>query len=517
MTFLVDISFDSKKTPKKKKSSSSQHIKKTSSLNKKKSSAPSLSDHLEIPQASPEFIPPSYSSLEVPELEDSPLHVSNDFIQNISDFLNWGEISRVKDLISSLHVADLADLIESLSTSDRDELLDIIGPNLDPEVLSFLEESVREKVIHKMGAETLSKALMELDSDDALSIIESLEPEQQQDILRSIPARERATLEQVLSYPEESAGRLMQQEIVVVPPFWSVEQTLHFIRTGKDLPGAFYDIFVVDPKYKLLGTVSLNKLMRANDADKLKSLLEGEIPPILVTMDQKDVAFLFQHYNLVSAPVVNENNKLLGVITADDMIPIVEEETEKEVFKLAGVGETDFHTPLFESFYRRVGWLSVTLIDALLTTTVISQFTTSIERMIVLAVLMPIVAAMGGNAGMQAVTITVRALATYDLRGQNQSRAIFKELLIGALNGVFFALILVIVAVGYYKDPGLAGILAGALIFNMVWAALAGVFLPITIKRMGFDPAVASGPLLVTTTDIFGYAAFLGFATLFLL
>lgn len=509
-------SFDSKKSPKKNTSQTPKSVKKTSSL-KKKSLPPSLSDHLEVPQAPQEPLLSPYSSLDTPELEDSPLHISNNFIQNISDSLRWGEIDRVKDLISTLHVADLADLIESLSASDRDELLDIIGPNLDPEVLSFLEESVREKVILKIGIETLSKALMELDSDDALSIIEALEPEQQQDILRSIPARERATLEQILTYPEESAARLMQQEIMVAPPFWTVEQTLRFIRTSKDLPDSFYDIFVVDPKYKLLGTVSLNKLMRANDADKLKTLLEEEIPPIPVTMDQKDVAFLFQHYNLVSAPVVNENNKLLGVITADDMIPIVEEETEKEVLKLAGVGETDFHTPLFESFYRRVGWLSVTLIDALLTTTVISQFTTSIERMIVLAVLMPIVAAMGGNAGMQAVTITVRALATYDLRGQNQSRAIFKELLIGALNGVFFALILVIVAVGYYNDPGLAGILAGALIFNMLWAALAGVFLPIAINRMGFDPAVASGPLLVTTTDIFGYAAFLGFATLFLL
>lgn len=489
----------------------------TNIKNKKKRTTPKKKNSFSPILEAPHPPPPSPVSLPPQESEEHLPHLSNDFIQEISAHLKANKASPVKKLISSLHAADVADLIESLSASDRDQLLDIIDTTLDPEVLPFLEETVRGKIIDKIGIETLSKALMELDSDDALSIIEALDTDEQQDILRSIPARERATLEQVLSYPEESAGRLMQQEIVVAPPFWTVQQTLLFIRGGKNLPDTFYDIFVVDPKYKLMGTISLNKLMRAKDIDKIGTLLEEEIPPIPVTMEQKTVAFLFQHYNLVSAPVVNEAGKLLGVITADDMIPIVGEETEKEVLKLAGVGETDFHTPLFESFYRRVGWLSVTLIDALLTTTVISQFTTSIERMVILAVLMPIVAAMGGNAGMQAVTITVRALATYDLRGQNQRRAIIKELLIGALNGIFFALILVIVAVGYYKDAGLAGILASALIFNMLWAAVAGVFLPLVIERMGFDPAVASGPILVATTDIFGYAAFLGLATLFLL
>lgn len=444
-------------------------------------------------------------------------HLSNDFIHEISDALDWGDEEHVKNLIIPLHAADLADLIEALSFSSRERLINILRDSLDPEILTFLAESVRDQVIHQIGIQALSRALTELESDDALSIIECLDPDQQRAVLKSIPASERANIEQVLAYPEDTAGRLMQQEIVAVPPFWTVQQTLKYLHTAEDLPENFYDLYIVDSRYNFIGAVSLNKIIREDETVKLSEITEERLKPILVTMGQKEVAYLFRHYNLVSAPVVNETGRLLGIITADDMVHIVEEETERDVLMLAGVGETDFQTPLFKTFYRRIGWLSITLIDALLTTTVISQYTNSIEKMVVLAVLMPVVAAMGGNAGMQALTVTVRALATRELYGQNTRRAIIKEGLIGCLNGCFFALILAIVTIGYFNDVNLAGILAFAMIFNMLWAALAGVVLPLFIEKLGYDPAVASGPILVATTDVLGYVSFLGLATLFLL
>ena len=444
-------------------------------------------------------------------------HLSNEFIHEISDALDWGDDDHVKNLIAPLHAADLADLIGALSVTGREHLINIIRSSLDPEILTFLSDSVRDQVIHQIGIQELSQALRELESDDALSIIECLEPDQQRAVLKSIPASERANIEQVLSYPEDSAGRLMQQEIVAVPPFWTVQQTLKYLHTADDLPETFYDLYVVDSRYNFLGAVSLNRIIRAEDTIKLSDTIEEKLKPILVTMGQKEVAYLFRHYNLVSAPVVDETGRLLGIITADDMVHIVEEETERDVLMLAGVGSTDFQTPLFETFYRRVGWLSITLIDALLTTTVISQFTQSIEKMVVLAVLMPVVAAMGGNAGMQAITVTVRAIATRELYGQNTRRAVIKESLIGCLNGGFFAFVLVIVAIGYFQDFSLAAVLASAMVFNMLWAAVAGVALPLFIVKLGFDPAVASVPILVATTDILGYASFLGLSTIFLL
>ena len=460
----------------------------------------------------------SLPSSTLPEEEDFlPHHLSDEFIHEISEGLDWGDDDHVKDLITPLHAADMADLIEALSTSQRERFINLVRTSLDPEVLTFLGESVRNQVIDQIGIHALTRALTELESDDALSIIECLDPEQQRAVLKAIPAPERASLEQILSYPEDTAGRLMQQEIVVVPPFWTVGQTLKFLHTADDLPETFYDLYVVDPRYHLIGAVSLNRIIREGETIKLSDIIEERLKPIPVGMVQKEVAYLFSHYNLVSAPVVDETGRLLGIITADDMVQVVEEETERDVLMLAGVGESDFHMPLLETFYRRIGWLSVTLIDALLTTTVISQFTDSIEKMVVLAVLMPVVAAMGGNAGMQAITVTVRALATHELRGQNTRRAIVKETLIGCLNGAFFAVILVIVAVGYFRDISLAGILASAMIFNMLWAALAGVVLPIFIEKLGYDPAVASGPILVATTDVLGYVSFLGLATLFLL
>lgn len=444
-------------------------------------------------------------------------HLSTQFIDSVIQSLEWGDAQYLQTLTEDLHVADLADLIESLPTPFQAQLVQRSKDALNPELLIYLSENTRPMMLETLGLKAFSAALTELDSDDALSVIESLDPQQQRAVLKAIPAPERAGLEHGLSYPEDSAGRLVQQEVVVVPPFWSVEQTLSYLHKATDLPDTFDNLYIVDPHYDLKGVVPLNRLLRAEKSEKLKDMIEDRLKSIPATMDQKEVAYFFRHYSLVSAPVVDDQGHLLGIITADDIVDVVEEETERDVLLLAGVGETDFKTPLFETFYRRVGWLSVTLIDALLTTLVIDLFRESIERMVLLAVLMPVVSAMSGNAGMQAVTITVRGLATRELRSQNIIRALYKELFVGGLNGLFFACLVIMVAFAYLNDPTLAIILAGAMVFNMLWAALAGVLIPWFIEQLDFDPAVASGPILVALTDVIGYITFLGFATWILL
>lgn len=481
---------------------------------------------------SPKIVPRSpsvadvYASREDPNLatpsSDSlgdyqPDHLSSQFIDSVIQSLEWGDAQYLRTLTEDLHVADLADLIESLPAPFQSQFVQRSKDALNPELLIYLSENTRPLMLEILGLKAFTQALMELDSDDALSVIESLDPQQQRAVLKAIPAPERAGLEHGLSYPEDSAGRLVQQEVVVVPPFWSVEQTLSYLHQATDLPDTFDNLYIVDPHYDLKGVVSLNKLLRANKSVKLKDLIEERLKSIPATMDQKEVAYFFRHYSLVSAPVVDEQGHLLGIITADDIVDVVEEETERDVLLLAGVGETDFKTPLFETFYRRVGWLSVTLIDALLTTLVIDLFKASIERMVLLAVLMPVVSAMSGNAGMQAVTITVRGLATRELRSQNIIKVLLKELFVGGLNGLFFACLVIMVAFAYLNDPTLAIILAGAMVFNMFWAALAGVLVPWFIERLDFDPAVASGPILIALTDVIGYITFLGFATWILL
>jgi len=310
----------------------------------------------------------------------------------------------------------------------------------------------------------------------------------------------------------------MQRELVAVPSFWTVGETIDFLRAKEDLPDDFYDLFVVDPAHRPVGSVPLSRVLRSRRSVKLADIMETDLSTVPVLLDQEAVANLFRQYGLVSAPVVDEGGRLVGVITVDDVVHVIDEEAEEDLMGLVGASETDFHAPAVETAWRRVRWLVVTLINTLIAATVISQFDATIERLVALAVLMPIVAAMGGNAGMQVVTVTVRALATRDLTpGANMWRTVGKELLVAAMNATAFAVIMGGVAAVWFHNIALGLVLAAAMIFNMMWAGLAGTLIPLGLARLGMDPAISAGPFLTTTTDVLGFFSFLGLATLFLL
>lgn len=327
---------------------------------------------------------------------------------------------------------------------------------------------------------------------------------------------ERVILEEVLTYPEYSAARLMQREIVCVPPFWTVAETMHYLTKEKNLPEKFYDLFVVDPKHTPIGGIPLSLLLRQPSSTKVADIMMADIKRIPALMDQEEVALLFRKYGLVSAPVIDEGGRIVGMITVDDVVDVIEEEAEEDIMLLSRVTESDFYEPLLSTSYSRIRWLVISLISTLLAATVISQFQHTIEKLVALAVLMPINAAMSGNAGMQVVTVTVRALATRELGGANMSRAIWKEILVGLINGIVFGALVGSIAAFWFADPALGIVLGGALIFNMIWAAAWGVALPILIDKMGMDPALSAGPFLTTTTDLLGFAIFLGLARFFL-
>lgn len=442
--------------------------------------------------------------------------VSQDTIRALEEALQDGHQERIEHLMQPLHAADVAVVLEYLSPTLRYRLLDILRAHFDPNILFHLDETVREEVVDHLGAREIAHAITGLESDDVVALLEDLDQDQQEEILASIPNAERGIVEQALTYPEDSAARLMQREVVCVPGYWTVAETLKYMTEETTLPDKFYDIFVIDPKHAPLGGISLSLLLKYPPLTKMADIMDKDIKQIPALMDQEDVAHLFQKYGLVSAPVVDKTQRVIGMITIDDVMDVIEEEAEKDIMHLSRVAESDFYEPLLSTSYSRIRWLLITLLNMLLAAVVISQFQHTIEKMVALAVLMPISAAMSGNAGMQVVTVTVRALATRELGGVNMSRAIVKEILVGLLNGGFFGLILGCIASFWFNDTNLGVVLGGALVLNMVWAAAAGVILPILIDKMDMDPAISAGPFLTTTTDLLGFASFLGLAHMFL-
>lgn len=442
--------------------------------------------------------------------------VSQDTIRSLEVALEEDEEKQVKNLIQPLHAADVAVVIEYLAPHLRHNLIEVLRFRFDPDILTHLNETVREEVVEQIGTREIAEAITGLESNEAVALIEDLEEEQQKKILDSIPIGERVILEEVLTYPEDSAARLMQREIICVPSFWTVAETLKYLTEEKELPEKFYDLFIVDPKHTPIGGVSLSSLLRQPPTTKILEIMRVDIKRIPVLMDQEEVALLFRKYGLVSAPVVDEGGRIVGMITVDDVVDVIEEEAEEDIMLLSRVTESDFYEPLLSTSYSRIRWLMISLVNTLLAVTVISQFQSTIEKMVALAVLMPINAAMSGNAGMQVVTVAVRAIATRELGGANMNRAIWKEILVGLINGVVFGGIMGAIAAFWFADPALGIVLGGALIFNMVWAAFWGINFPILINKMGMDPALSAGPLLTTTTDLVGFATFLGLAWYFL-
>jgi len=451
------------------------------------------------------------------QLRDEEGGIRSDFLHAVSAALDENNAAQVRELTLKLHEADLADLIELLRPEQRERLIDALGEDFKAAALTELDEAVRDQMLEAMPAEQVAEALQQLDSDEAVYLIENLDKEDQSDILSKLPYFERIALERSLEYPEDSAGRLMQTDLIAVPPYWSVGQAIDFLRLADDLPDRFYEIFVVDPAYHLIGAVPLNRILRSKRATTIESITERDIHPIQVEDDQEEVARQFERYNLTAAPVVDRDRRLVGVITADDVVEVVQEEAEEDILSMGGVAGSAVTDTVWQTQRQRFVWLLVNLGAALLAVWVISQFEATIEQMVVLAVLMPIVASMGGNAANQTMTVTVRALATKDLGPANAYRVIGRETVVGLLNGLLFATLLGLVVYFWFGNDELGLVIAAAMVVNFFVAALAGILIPITLNYLDIDPAVASGVFVTTVTDVVGFFAFLGLATLLLI
>ncbi|NIJ40080.1 magnesium transporter [Parvibaculum indicum] len=438
------------------------------------------------------------------------------FVRAVVDAIDRADRPQVRSLVLDLRPADLAELLELVRQDERHALVEMIGSDLNPETLHELDESVRDDVMEMLDPSVIASAVAEMDSDDAVYLLEDMDAQDQREILEQLPATDRAVLEKSLEYPDYSAGRLMQRELVAVPPFWDIGQTIDYLREADQLPDEFYEIFVVDPGYKPVGTVPLSRVMRTKRPVKMSEVMEEEQTLIPVNMDQEDVALLFSKYDLISAAVVDEDERLVGVITVDDIVEVITEEATEDIRRLGGVGEEAISDTVIQTTRSRFSWLFLNLLTAILASAVIGLFDGTISQMVALAVLMPIVASMGGNAGTQTMTVAVRALATKDLVPFNASRIVTREVMVGFLNGIMFALLMGVIGGLWFENPALGMIIAAAMIINLVAAGLAGILIPIGLDKLGVDPAVSSAVFLTTVTDVVGFFAFLGLAALFL-
>ena len=421
-------------------------------------------------------------------------------------------------LMEPLHAADIADLLEQIGSYERTRLIRLYDREFDGEILSELDESIREEVIGILAPHVLAEAVRELESDDVVDLVEDLEEPQQAAILGALEDADRVAVEQALAYPEGSAGRLMQREVVMAPEHWNVGEAIDYLRNSETLPEQFYHIVMVDPRLRPVGNVTLGRLMASRREVLLKSLVEDVFHVFHVNQMEGDVAYAFNQYHLISAPVVDENDRLVGVITIDDAMTVLDDEHEEDILRLAGVHEESrLSDSVLETTKQRFPWLAVNLLTAVLASMVIAQFEEAIAQVVALAVLMPIVASMGGNAGTQALTVAVRALATRDLTGSNIWRVIRREVAVGMVNGLAFALIMGIVGLTWFSSAKLGLVIAAAMVINLVVAGLAGIAIPVILERLKVDPALASGAFVTTVTDVVGFFAFLGLAVVVLL
>ena len=453
----------------------------------------------------------------LPEISDDSVGLSAELVFAVEDALDAGDTATATGLVKGLHEADLADLLESLTHDERTQLVKALGPALDSEALPYLDESVLDEVVEALEPQDLARSLAELDSDDAIEVIEDLDEAVQQQILAKLPMADRALIEEGLTYPEDSAGRLMQREIVVVPESWTVGETIDFLRAAKELPDDFYDLYVVDPRHRAVGEIPLSRVLRTRRPVLLREIMDRAVKTIPVTMDQEDLAYIFRQYGLVSAPVVDHAGRMVGVIMIDDVVHIIDEEAEEDLMKMAGVGETDLYEDVVDTTKSRFSWLVVNLGTAILASMVIGVFEGTIQQIVALAVLMPIVASMGGNAGTQTLTVAVRALAMKDLTAANAKRFVGKEVLVGLINGLLFAVLTGAVAWLWFDAPSIGLVIAAAMVINMLVAGLSGTLIPLGLEKLKIDPAVASSVFLTTVTDVIGFFAFLGLAAAFLL
>jgi magnesium transporter len=441
--------------------------------------------------------------------------IREDYVERVAQAIADRDAAALRELVGDLHEADVGDLIEALDPALRPRLVELMGDDFDFSALTEVDDTVREEILEELATATVAEGVRELDSDDAVAILADLTRAEQTEILEQLPASERVALERSLLYPENSAGRRMQTEFIAVPPSWTVGQTIDYMRETVDLPDRFWELYVTDADRRLKGAVALDRLLRTKRPVPIPALVEEELRPVRVTDDQEDVARLFERYDLVSAPVIDENDRLVGVITFDDIVDVIEEEAEEDIKALGGVGrQEELSDPVWSIVKSRFPWLFANSFTALLSAWVISHFENALAKMVALAVLMPIVASMGGNAGTQTMTVTVRALATRELSSANAWRIIRRELMVGVVNGLCFATIMGVVAAAWFQIPNLGLVIALAMVTVLSAAALGGILVPLLLMRLGVDPAVSSGPFVTTITDVVGFLAFLGIATL---
>ena len=441
---------------------------------------------------------------------------NKEYIRVVTSKIANNDAQFITNSFNEMHPADAADIIEHLSEGDRESLIKLNNFNIDPDVFVELNESIQSEIITYLSSDSIVSILKGLESDDAISILENVPEEDKNAILSSLPPKDRFALLESLSYPEDTAARLMQREFTAIPSNWSVGQTIDYLRENKDLPEEFLEIFIVNEDFKPIGTVPSSRVLTTPRDTKMATIMSESQLLIPVEMDKEEVANLFENYNLNSAAVVDKNNKLVGMIMNDDVLTVLKEEAEEDALRLAGVGDEEITDGVVKKTKRRFNWLLLNLFTAFLATWCISLFGATIEQMVVLAFLMPIVASMGGNAGMQTLAVTVRTLATNDLTKNNFNQNILKEFNIGILNGFIFAIISSFIVQLWFQDIQLSLIISISMILTMVVAGLFGILVPVTLKKMNIDPAIASSVFVTTITDVIGFVSFLGVGAYFL-
>ena len=444
--------------------------------------------------------------------EENAYRITAELVGQVRQAVHAQDQGRLVGLLDPLHVADIADLLEQVDPELRRDVVSLLDEHLDSEVISELGESLQGELLAQLRPQQLEEVVRDLESDDVVNLVEDLGTEQQQAVLNAMDEVDRAVVKQSLQYPEDSAGRLMQREIVMVPSHWDVGTAIDHMRSESGLPERFYHLFLTDPKVNFVGMASLGRVMSSRRETLLLDIVDEDCHPVQATMPEEEVAYAFNQYHFISAPVINEHGRLVGVITIDDAMNVLDEEAEEDILRLAGVGSESLHDRVVDTASQRCPWLIVNLATAIAASAVIDQFSEVIGMMVALAVLMPIVASMGGNAGTQSLTVAVRALATKDLTASNTWRIIHRESMVGLINGLIFAAIVGAVGGIWFSSAALGAVLALAMIITMFAAALSGILIPIGLERARVDPALASGVLVTTVTDVVGFFAFLGIA-----
>jgi len=440
---------------------------------------------------------------------------NKEFINVFNKKIKDKDTEYLNKTLKELHPSDSADIIENLLPNNRSKLIELEGSSLDAEIFIELNESMQSEIFILLSIDSIVNILKRLESDNALKILENLDEEKKNIVLNKLPPKNKFILQEGLSYPEDSAARIMQREFAAIPSNWSVGQTIDYLRENKDLPDEFLEIFIVDSNFKPIGTTPSSKVLRSSRDSKMNSIMNEMQVLIPVNMDKEEVGHIFENYNLVSAGVVNKDNKLVGMITGDDVFTVLKEEAEEDVLRLAGVGDEVITDSIFQKTKRRFNWLLLNLFTALLATWVISKFGASIEQMVALAFLMPIVASMGGNAGMQTLAVTIRAIATKELTSSNFGKIVTKEFVIGILNGIIFAVITGAIVQFWFDEFNLTILIASSMILNMIAAGLFGILVPVSLKKFNIDPAIASSVFVTTITDVIGFLSFLGLGAYF--